>query len=133
MDGYCLQGELDKANEILDLMAAERLICLPAKGLCPDVKTYTAMIEGFCREVIEEAKDLLENMEQSGCLPNSVTYNVIIWGCLKYGSKPDAMTYLKEMAKRGFTLIASIVSMLLDQIQGDSQDRDMINLIAMLV
>ncbi|KAG9143515.1 hypothetical protein Leryth_026882 [Lithospermum erythrorhizon] len=41
MDGYCLQGELDKANEILDLMAAERLK--------PNLVSYGIIINGYCK------------------------------------------------------------------------------------
>ncbi|GAA0184332.1 hypothetical protein LIER_31620 [Lithospermum erythrorhizon] len=228
MDGYCLQGQPDRANELLNLMRVEGLkpnvvsygtvingYCkhkkvdfawqifeeMPHKGLKPDVCVYNAMIQGlFSVGRSSHALKIFTDMKNVGLVPDSYTYgivldgllenekfedatlfyhevdskrlafhlpfynkflhflcnhnnlgyafsifnslpakglhpdcksyNIIICGCLKHGSKSDVMILLKEMAKRGFKLNVSTVSLLLDQIQGDD---DMISLLAKLI
>ncbi|KAJ0657534.1 putative tetratricopeptide-like helical domain superfamily [Helianthus annuus] len=76
-------------------------ICL--KGLKPNVRTYTVMINVFCQEgLFGKAKELLRKMEENGCLPNSVTYNVLVQELLKKNECQEAEIFLEEMINRGF-------------------------------
>ena len=41
---------------------------LPAKGLRPNVKTYTVMIQAYCHEgLLDEANELFREMEANDC------------------------------------------------------------------
>ncbi|KAI9113682.1 hypothetical protein K1719_014933 [Acacia pycnantha] len=54
------------------------------KGCCPNVKTYTIMISGLCRDgLLDEAVSLLSKMEGNDCLPDVVTFSTIISALLK--------------------------------------------------
>ncbi|KAK4405831.1 Pentatricopeptide repeat-containing protein, mitochondrial [Sesamum angolense] len=80
----------------------KRLSELPSEGLQPNVTTYTTFIGALCREgLIEEAKDLPMKMKNSGCLPNSVTYNVFVQGFLR--EFHEAIPLVEEMNRRRFS------------------------------
>ncbi|PIN00334.1 hypothetical protein CDL12_27163 [Handroanthus impetiginosus] len=61
-------------------------------------------------------------MENHSCVPNSVTYNVIIQGLLKRKELCKAMPFLGEMHKRGFSVDAATTPMLVDQLQRGGKD-----------
>lgn len=61
------------------------------------------MIYGFCLEgLFDEAKGILRKMEDNGCPPDSVTYNVIVQGFLRCDKISEMTSFMKEMDGRGF-------------------------------
>ncbi|KAJ0594245.1 putative tetratricopeptide-like helical domain superfamily [Helianthus annuus] len=92
------------------------------------------MISGLCREgQLKEAKLLFLKMDESGCPPDSVTYNVLLQGYLRNKHFDDVEMLLHEMDGRSYSLDASSLSLLIDQIAAGSLDRRMIELIGRLV
>ncbi|XP_028115337.1 pentatricopeptide repeat-containing protein At1g62930, chloroplastic-like [Camellia sinensis] len=96
---------------------------LSSKGLQPDVKTYTTMIQGFCEEgLLHDAKELFVKMEHNGCLPNDVTYNTIIRGFIGQHKCYEALILVEEMVQRGFSADASNSSLVIDILTTKGQD-----------
>ncbi|KAJ0694711.1 putative tetratricopeptide-like helical domain superfamily [Helianthus annuus] len=107
---------------------------LTLKGLQPNGRTYTVMVGGLCGEgLLKEAKHLFRKMDETGCPPNSVTYNVLLQGYLKNQNYDDVEMLLQEMDGRSYSLDASTLSMLIDEIAAGSVDRSMLKLIGKLV
>ncbi|KAL8481969.1 hypothetical protein ACS0TY_028205 [Phlomoides rotata] len=101
IDGLCRAGRVGDAKHIL-------LDQLLSKGLRPNVKIYTMIIGShFLEGLDEEAEDLFFEMEKSGCVPDSKTYNVIVWMLLKRNEVYKAMSFLEEMYIRGFSADAA--------------------------
>ena len=61
------------------------------------------MIKGLCQEeLINEACELLEKMDENGGSPNDCTYNRIIQGLLQHDETSKAMKHLKIIVDKGF-------------------------------
>lgn len=89
----------------------------------PSVITFTTLIGALCEKGrIDEAKDLLKQMVNKGCLPNRVTYKVFVGGLLKRNRMDEAIPLLKEMILRGFPLDPTGFSMLLQQLETEGAD-----------
>ncbi|CAL5368056.1 unnamed protein product [Camellia sinensis] len=59
------------------------------------------MIQGLCEEgLLDEAKELFVKIEQNGCLPNDVTYNIVIQGFLGQQKYHEASILLDEINGR---------------------------------
>ena len=107
---------------------------LTDKGLCPNVRTYSVMIIALCREgLVRDAKDLFLMMEESGCPPNNVTYNVLLQGYLKNQYYDDLGILLHEMDGRRYSLDATTLSLFLDQIAAGLLHNTLLDLIGKLV
>ncbi|GKB54291.1 putative tetratricopeptide-like helical domain-containing protein [Tanacetum coccineum] len=81
------------------------------------------------RLVISKAKELLKRMEDDGCLPNSVTYSVIIQEVLKENELREVEIVLEETIDQGVLPDYTTFLMLLDVItnfEGDSSMRTVI-------
>ncbi|GKC31777.1 putative tetratricopeptide-like helical domain-containing protein [Tanacetum coccineum] len=81
------------------------------------------------RLVISKAKELLKRMEDDGCLPNSVTYSVIIQEVLKENELREVEIVLEETIDQGVLPNYTTFLMLLDVItnfEGDSLMRTVI-------
>ncbi|KAF7151914.1 hypothetical protein RHSIM_Rhsim02G0073500 [Rhododendron simsii] len=64
-----------KWREALDLIEKEEFV--------PDTIIYTQMISGLCEaSLFEEAMDFLTRMRSSSCVPNVVTYRILLCSCL---------------------------------------------------
>ncbi|KAF7834555.1 putative pentatricopeptide repeat-containing protein [Senna tora] len=75
---------------------------LLVKGCHPNVKTYTIMIGGLCRDgLLDEAVALLSKMEDNNCLPDVVTFGTIISAMLKKNKSDKAEELHLEMIARG--------------------------------
>ncbi|GKD95064.1 tetratricopeptide repeat-like superfamily protein [Tanacetum coccineum] len=72
-------------------------------------------------------------MEESGCLPNSVTYNVLLQGYLKNKHYDDVEMLLVKMDELGYSLDVSTLYLLIDSIAAGSLDTTMSTLIGKLV
>ncbi|GJW44089.1 putative tetratricopeptide-like helical domain-containing protein [Tanacetum coccineum] len=81
------------------------------------------------RLVISKAKELLKRMEDDGCLPNSVTYSVIIQEVLKENELREVEIVLEETIDQGALPDYTTFLMLLGVItifEGDSSMRTVI-------
>ena len=118
IDGFCNVGELTIAREIFSSG-------LLAKGLQPNVRTYNIMIKGFCKnELVDEAGELLEEMDSNGCSPDHRTYNTLIQGLLQHGETSKAVKYLKMMVDKGFSANATTAAMFIDLLLSNQVDEN---------
>ena len=93
--------------------------------LQPNVRTYTIMLKGLCKEgLIEEASEIFEKMDGSGCSPNNHTYNTIIQRLLQHNETSKAMKYLEIMVDKGFSPNSTVASMLVDLLSSNQVDKD---------
>lgn len=76
-----------------DLRINEIFHDLLIKGYRLDVRLYTVMINGLCREAFFD--------EAYGCTPNAVTYEIIIRALFKNDKNNIAVKLLDEMISRG--------------------------------
>ncbi|QHO12271.1 Pentatricopeptide repeat-containing protein [Arachis hypogaea] len=59
-------------------------------------------IDGLCKEgLFEEALALMSKMEDNGCLPNAVTFEIVIRALFENGENDMAEKLLREMIARG--------------------------------
>uniref|UniRef100_A0A166D4C2 Pentacotripeptide-repeat region of PRORP domain-containing protein n=1 Tax=Daucus carota subsp. sativus TaxID=79200 RepID=A0A166D4C2_DAUCS len=121
---FCRKG---KWKEALDLIEKEEFT--------PDTVIYSQMISGLCEaSLFEEAMDILNIMRVNSCLPNVVTYKILLCGCLNKqklgrwvvlnkinvsnfarclcgaGKFEKAQKIISEMMTKGFTPDASTYS-----------------------
>lgn len=60
------------------------------------------MINGLCREgLFDEALSLLLKMEENGCIPNAITYEIIIRALFQNDENDKASRLVREMIARG--------------------------------
>ncbi|MCD7449294.1 hypothetical protein HAX54_051034 [Datura stramonium] len=65
-------------------------------------------------------------MEDNGCFPNNVTYNVIMQGFLRCSKISDIASFMKEMGRRGFSFDATTADLLVKAISKNPSVLDMI-------
>ncbi|XP_057780947.1 putative pentatricopeptide repeat-containing protein At1g12700, mitochondrial [Salvia miltiorrhiza] len=128
---------------------------MQALGLSPHVKTYNILLDGLCNaHRISEAFSMLHTMKDRGVLPNIVTYNVLIEGLcinnkvreakdlfdelpskglLKRNKASDAIPLLEEMYARGFTLVETTFSMLIEPMVREGRDSVLFDKVKKLV
>ncbi|KAF9617890.1 hypothetical protein IFM89_039109 [Coptis chinensis] len=74
-----------------------------SSGLKPDVCTYTLFIHTLCSNgKLEQAEDLMIQMNREGIRPNLVTYTALLDGYGNSGSVDCAFDVLKRMVDAGF-------------------------------
>ncbi|XP_031125415.1 pentatricopeptide repeat-containing protein At1g62670, mitochondrial-like isoform X3 [Ipomoea triloba] len=96
IDRVCKIGRLNIARHVFN--------GLISKGRRLAVSTYTAMINGLCREgFLDEALELLRKMEKNDCLPNAWTYNVILQEFVRQKKCHEANLLLDEMVGKGIS------------------------------
>nr|AFK39839.1 unknown [Medicago truncatula] len=60
------------------------------------------MIQGFCSHgLLDESLVLLSKMEENGCIPDAVTYEIIICSLFDKDKNDKAEKLLREMITRG--------------------------------
>ncbi|XP_058223225.1 pentatricopeptide repeat-containing protein At1g63330-like [Rhododendron vialii] len=124
LDGFLKNHKIVKAIEVFRSMQDQ------AKGLKSNVKIYNAMISGPCKEnLLDEAEELLLQMEGDGCPPNDLTYNIVVWVFLKKGNKPKGMMLLQEMINKNFSPDASTMATLIDLLLAGGGDSDYLKMI----
>nr|GMC78826.1 putative pentatricopeptide repeat-containing protein At1g12700, mitochondrial [Ipomoea batatas]GMD44334.1 putative pentatricopeptide repeat-containing protein At1g12700, mitochondrial [Ipomoea batatas]GME18830.1 putative pentatricopeptide repeat-containing protein At1g12700, mitochondrial [Ipomoea batatas] len=97
IDRVCKIGRLNIARNVFN--------GLISKGRRLDVNTYNVMINGLCRGgFLDEALELLRKMEKNDCLPNTVTYNVILQEFVREKKCHEANLLLDEMVGKGISL-----------------------------
>ncbi|RAL53217.1 hypothetical protein DM860_006889 [Cuscuta australis] len=94
IDGLCKTGQLNIARGVLSNLIF--------KGQHINVYTYNAMINGLCQEgKTDAALDLFRKMGETDCLPDTVTYTIILQELVRVHKYHDANLLLDEMAGRG--------------------------------
>lgn len=88
------------------------------------------MINGCCQEgLLEEAKYFLQTMEQKSCIPDRITYNIIVRGFLLRSNFDEAANFLDEMEERELAFDSSIFSLLLDLFQTTEHNHTLLRMI----
>ncbi|PWA90403.1 tetratricopeptide-like helical domain-containing protein [Artemisia annua] len=91
-----LMSDLLKCNNMeLFWKVYERLSEVNVKH---DVYMYSNVIDGYCMSgKMEDAKRVFSEMEEDGCSPNLVTYNLLIGGLCNHGHVDEAIGYRRLM------------------------------------
>ena len=67
INGYCLQGEMEKAKEVFDKMP-----------FLPNIVSYHTLVEGYIKTgQIDVALKLLKDMICDGVVPDYITRNIL--------------------------------------------------------
>ncbi|XP_071938641.1 protein THYLAKOID ASSEMBLY 8-like, chloroplastic isoform X4 [Coffea arabica] len=104
------QNEVELALQVnsSNIEMAEQLFGeLEKEGLRPDTRTYTEMIGAYFRiKMIEKAMESNESMKGSGCVPDKLTFRILIKNLEKTGKKEliatvkkDCLSYIKYPEK----------------------------------
>ena len=88
-------GSMDRARQVLAEMTR---IGVPANRV-----TYNILLKGYCQQLqIDKAKELVREMvHDAGIVPDVVSYNTLIDGCILVDDSAGALTYFNEMRARG--------------------------------
>ncbi|XP_021736159.1 pentatricopeptide repeat-containing protein At3g09650, chloroplastic-like [Chenopodium quinoa] len=88
-------GSMDKARQVLYEMTR---IGVPA-----NLVTYNILLKGYCQQLqVDRAKGLIKEMtDVVGILPDVVSYNTLIDGCILVDDSAGALAYFNEMRARG--------------------------------
>ncbi|XP_054790675.1 pentatricopeptide repeat-containing protein At5g02860-like [Prosopis cineraria] len=87
-------GRLDFAQDIFEFFLNE--------GYHLNVYSYSIMMNGLWKEgLFDESLTLLSKMKESGCLPNFVTFGMLIQALLRKNENDRATILLYEMIDRG--------------------------------
>ncbi|KAJ0077045.1 hypothetical protein Patl1_36188 [Pistacia atlantica] len=74
------------------------------RGLHPNQRTYTTLIDGFSQQgFLNEAYRLLNEMTENGFVPSIVTYNALINGHCILGRVEEALGVIQGMVEKGLT------------------------------
>ncbi|KAK6915326.1 Pentatricopeptide repeat [Dillenia turbinata] len=84
------------------------------RGIQPSVHTYTIMIGGLRRGLLDDAIDMLQEMDKNKCSPNNCTYNTLIPALLK-NKTSQALKLIDAMLNKGVSPNSSTVALLLDR------------------
>ncbi|KAE9452967.1 hypothetical protein C3L33_15140, partial [Rhododendron williamsianum] len=92
------------------------------------------MISGLCKEaLLDEAVELLLQMEGDGCPPNEVTYNIVVRAFLKRGDIHKVKILLQEIINRNFKPDASTLTIVADLLTVDGEDSNFLKMIQSLI
>lgn len=70
MKGYCLQGDMDKAQQVFDQMEVE--------GNLPDTFSYNTLVYGYIKvKRADTGLKLLKDMTVKGLLPDQLTRDIL--------------------------------------------------------
>ena len=88
------------------------------KGNTPDVVSYNAHINRFCKSSrVGEGMHLYKEMLQSGSFPDKVTCKLIIGALIRGKKLSDACRVWDQMMEKGFTLDRAVSETLINAIQ----------------
>jgi len=87
------------------------------KGLQPDARVWTLVINGLCREgLLDEAYKAFRLMKEDGRPPDNCSYNVFIRGFLQHKDL-RAVQLINEMKCRGFSADVQTTKLVVDDDQ----------------
>ncbi|KAJ4975202.1 hypothetical protein NE237_000308 [Protea cynaroides] len=93
INGYCMEGDLNKALNLHDEMIQ--------KGLLPDVVTYSVLINGLSKQArTREARKFLFRLFYDESVPSDVTYDTLIDHCRNAESK-SMIALIKSFCMKG--------------------------------
>lgn len=93
MDGMTKSGRFVDAIEIFHM--------LQTKGYPLTVPSYDTMIHALCKEdFLDESLGLFSEMEVRDCLPDAITFDIIIRTLLDKGEKVKAAEFIHIMNER---------------------------------
>ncbi|KAK2651136.1 hypothetical protein Ddye_018625 [Dipteronia dyeriana] len=93
IDGFCRGGKVDKAMKIMEFMRNN--------GCSPNVFNYTTLMNGLCKEGLEEVNEFFDGMKTFPLKPDAVGYTTLINCLCRAGRTNEAMELLKEMKETG--------------------------------
>ncbi|PNX90165.1 pentatricopeptide (PPR) repeat protein [Trifolium pratense] len=74
-------------------------------GVAPNVRSYTIVINGFCKiKMVDEAINLFNEMHSRKIIPNVVSYTTLIDGSCNVGRLEDALEIFKDLLVKGYNL-----------------------------
>ncbi|XP_057444422.1 pentatricopeptide repeat-containing protein At1g63130, mitochondrial-like [Lotus japonicus] len=93
MDGMTKSGRFVDAKEIFQM--------LQTKGYPLTIPSYDTMIHALCKEdFLDESLGLFSEMEVRDCLPDAITFDIIIRTLLDKGEKVKAAEFIHIMNER---------------------------------
>ncbi|KAJ9557038.1 hypothetical protein OSB04_011652 [Centaurea solstitialis] len=117
LEGLCNNHLVDEALSLFRLMVEKKLEL--------DIAVSTILIDGLVRE----AEELFQKMAEMGCVPDGVTYNVLIQGLLKNIQHDMIKMLFEDIEGHGFSVDASTLSMLIDDLSTGSLDDSLLKFI----
>ncbi|CAM8967801.1 unnamed protein product [Rhodiola kirilowii] len=95
ISAFVKAGSMDRARQVLAEMTR---IGVPANRI-----TYNILLKGYCEQLqIKNAKELMKEMtEDESIMPDVVSYNILINGCIMVDDSAGALAYFNEMRSRG--------------------------------
>ena len=82
------------------------------------------MINGLCKNgMVSEGYELVLQMEENGCSPDSISFNIVVRAFLKENEINKAMDIFGEMRKRNLLPDEGVTSMMLHLALVDEQWR----------
>jgi pentatricopeptide repeat protein len=76
---------------------------------------YNIIFKGLYKEeLLIEAMELFEKMEENGCSPDHVIYNTIIQGFLQHKETSCVVKYKKMIVDKGFSANATTTTILIN-------------------
>lgn len=95
VSAFVKAGSMDRARQVLAEMSR---IGVPANRI-----TYNILLKGYCEQLqIKNAKELMKEMtEEESLMPDVVSYNILIDGCIMVDDSAGALAYFNEMRSRG--------------------------------
>ncbi|CAL5413496.1 unnamed protein product [Camellia sinensis] len=163
INGYCKNMKIEEAMNLFREIPCKRLEltihnynvmlqglfgvgrCSTTQGLLNEMKAQDFAKMGSSRSqriylvdlvnkgLLGEAKELLMTMEETGCLPNCATYNVMVCGFLKANDYSEANILVEKMIGRGFSVDASTLATIMDLLSAKGQDPTLFQMIKKLV
>ncbi|WCJ19732.1 hypothetical protein M5689_002010 [Euphorbia peplus] len=77
---------------------------MQVKPVKPDIFTFTIIIAGLIKEgLMDKAYKVFREMENNGCLPNRITYNIVLHGFLRRKDLSVATGLIREMCAKSFS------------------------------
>ncbi|KAG2667004.1 hypothetical protein I3760_15G091900 [Carya illinoinensis] len=116
LDSASLQKMVDQLCDSGLILKAYRLLMRLAdsSGAMPNITTYNALINGFCKTGnINGAFKLFKDMQLKGLSPDSITYGTLIDGLQRVDREEDAFGVFHQMEKNGVTPSLSVYKSLM--------------------
>ncbi|XP_021770093.1 pentatricopeptide repeat-containing protein At3g62470, mitochondrial-like [Chenopodium quinoa] len=111
MKNYGFKVGVETINCMLDALAREKMV-KEAQALydrlksrfTPNMKTYSVLLNGWCRvKNLMEAGKIWNEMIDQGLKPDLITHNIMLDGLLKVNKKSDAVKLFEVMKAKGPT------------------------------
>ncbi|KAF5180811.1 Pentatricopeptide repeat-containing protein [Thalictrum thalictroides] len=103
ISALCLNGKLDEAFRLREDMVKKYGVKPSIYVNTSLIKVYSTLISGLFKAGRKgEVVGVLEEMGKTGCKPNTVTYNAMIFGYCNEKDFESAFLVLKEIVEKGY-------------------------------